>query len=324
MIKLAKEYNTPLYVIITTILVFFNGLMLIFTKEILEGAKFGLLLWYNKVLPSLFPFMVFTSMLIYTGFPKTMGRVSAPFCKRIFNTSGEGGFAIVIGLLSGCPLGAKTACDLYKDGLVTKNEAGRLVMFCNNTGPLFVLGTVGEGIFGNSGIGIKLLLVQYISALIIGIFLGVCSKTVALKKEKGFTPPMELTKALSNSVSSAVNSITLVGGFIVFFAVVAVCLEKSGAMDLGAKILSPFIADMSIGKGFIYGILEVTGGVSRIGHSYGLAAALIAWGGLSIHAQSAAFIAEAGLSVKKYLLSKAIQGFIAFFVWQIGNSFGIL
>ena len=315
--KSSQEYNTPLYVIITTILIFFNGLMLIFTKEILKSVKYGLLLWYNNVLPALFPFMVFTSMLIYTGFPKRLGKVIAPFCKRLFKVSGEGGFAVVTGFISGCPLGAKTVCDLYMEGLISKGEAQRLVMFCNNTGPLFVVGTVGVGMLGDRGVGIKLLIVQYISALIMGTVTGFFSEVTALGAETSREKLPDLASAFSVSVSSAVNSITLVGGFIVFFAVIAACLESCGLLGAAEKTVKGSSA-------FVYGILEITGGISRIKNNLPLTALLIAWGGLSIHAQSAAFISGAGLSVKKYIMGKGIQGLIAFLVWKALYNFGIL
>lgn len=302
--------------IITILLLFFNAIMLIFPKEILTGARSGLLQWYNNVLPSLFPFMVFTSMLIYAKFPLRLGKILSPLCRGLFKVSGEGGFAIVTGLMAGCPLGAKTVCDLYREKMITQSEAQRLLVFCNNTGPLFLIGAVGEGMLGEPSVGVKILAVQYLSALIMGIGTGVFAR-----KEKTVTSlcrndlSTEMCAAFSASVSSAVSSITLVGGFITLFSVIGSILTSSGIMHF---LSLPFIwsgFDEGTSRAVICGILEITNGMSRLtadSFSLPVACALSAWGGLSIHAQSAAFITSSGLSVKKYILGKALQAAIAF------------
>lgn len=319
-----KIHKTPLYFyIITTLLMFFNAIMLIFPKEILKGAKNGLLLWYNNVVPSLLPFMIFTAMLVKVGFPQRLGRVMAPLCKRLFNISGEGAFAMAIGVISGCPLGAKTACDLYNEGLLSRSEAERLTMFCNNTGPLFVVGAVGEGMFGNGRVGMMFLLIQYISAVILGIISGIFSPENKISQRYSAQgAECNLCDILSEAVLSGVNGITLVGGFIVLFSVICAIFESCRLLDFAAFLLP---VDRECAKGLIAGILEVTNGMGRLTSAdkinYPVICAVISWGGLSIHAQSASFISGAGLSVGKYLVGKLIQGIMAGFICFLIYSF---
>lgn len=306
-----KTHNNPLYLyIITTMLLFFNAIMLIFPKEILAAAKNGLLLWYNNVVPSLLPFMIFTAMLIGTGFPQRLGKLAKPLCRAVFNVSGEGSFALVTGLMAGCPLGAKTVCDLYAEGLISKNEAERLVMFCNNTGPLFVVGAVGGGMLQNGRTGLYILAVQYISAFIIGIFTGLFSKRDKKRTAQRRTESKNMCALLSASVMSGVNGITLVGGFIVLFSVICAIPQCLGIMPESTNL-----------RGVLYGILEVTNGSGVLTGtkkaSLPLLCGIVSWGGFSIHAQSAAFMTERGLSVKKYLLGKAAQGILAFCISSI-------
>lgn len=322
-----KFHTSSLYLyIIATILLFFNAIMLIFPKEILSAAKNGLLLWYNSVLPSLFSFIVFTSMLVYTGFPDMLGKLCAPLCKRLFKISGIGAFALVIGIISGCPLGAKTACDLYSSGKISRNEAQRLVMYCNNTGPLFVIGVVGEGLLHSKETGIKLLLIQYISAVIVGIASGITAndKYISVQPKEhskvkvNGKVKLNLFQALSDSVSSAVSSVTLIGGFIMLFSVINTILKCCGVFSLSSQSF----------EGIIAGILEVTNGTALLARvetpSYPLICALISWGGLSIHAQSSVFLCENSLSVGKYMLGKLAQAIIAYFICIPLHNFRLL
>jgi sporulation integral membrane protein YlbJ len=314
-----KLNTSSLYLyIIATILIFFNAIILIFPKEILSAAKNGLLLWYNNVLPSLFSFMVFTSMLVYTGFPDMLGRLCSPLCKRLFKISGTGAFALVIGIISGCPLGAKTACDLYTSGKISRSEAQRLVMYCNNTGPLFVIGVVGEGLLHSKEIGIKLLLIQYISAVIVGIVSGITAKDKYISVPSSVHNRLNLFQALSSSVSSAVSSVTLIGGFITLFSVINTILKCCGVFSLLGQG----------SEGIISGILEVTNGTALLARAdkpnYPLICAIISWGGLSIHAQSSAFLCESSLSVKKYLLGKLAQAITSYFICVALCSFLLL
>jgi sporulation integral membrane protein YlbJ len=309
--------KTPLCnYIITTILIFFNAIMLIFPKEILIGAKNGLLLWYNNVLPSLFPFMVFTGMLVATDFPSRLGRLLAPFMQRLFGLSGEGAFAVAVGLIAGCPLGAKTVCDLFTRGSLNKSEAQRLVALCNNTGPLFVVGAVGSGMLGDGRIGLKLLVPQYTAALVMLAITGLGKQSRKPRQQEIHNNKFELGTALTASVTSAVNAVVLVGGFIALFSVICTILKTCGILNVVGDVLSLVGMDKNSGVGLVIGALEVTNGVACAvkGGSLALIGALIAWGGLSIHAQSSAFIVKAGLSCKKYLLYKLVQAIIAYMV----------
>lgn len=308
-----KIHKTPLIYIITTIFLFFNAIMLIFPKEIIRGAKNGLLLWYNNVIPTLLPFMIFTAMLIKTGFPQRLGRICAPLCQRLFNISGEGAFAIAAGVISGCPLGAKTACDLYRENLLSKSEAQRLAIFCNNTGPLFVTGVVGEAMLHSPSAGALILLCQYISAFVLCAVYGIFAPKAPRRSRKS-TPcgTDSLFSAFSESVMEGVNGITAVGGFIVIFSVICSVFDSCGIPALISRLV-PFEHT----EGIIAAALEITNGMAKLTKgniSMPLISAAAAWGGFSIHAQSAAFITDAGLSVKKYILGKLLQAFAAYMI----------
>ena len=259
--------------------------------------------------------MIFTSMLVRLGLPSKIRVLCEPLCKKSSFISGGGLFAVAAGIMSGCPLGAKTACELYAEGQIGRSEAQRLTFMCNNTGPMFVVGVVGESLLGDKKTGIVMLIIQYLSAFAV----SVCHSLI-FKNDKGsrtkpeFKAKTDVCSVLNESVMSAVGSITLVGGFIVLFSVICAIVQKCGSEAL-----------LQGNEGLLFGILEVTNGAGKLSAlanaDKALICGIIAWGGLSVHAQSSAFIRSAGLSVRKYIIGKLFIGIFAYITAKIVFNF---
>ncbi len=96
--------------------------------------------------------------------------------KPIFNLPGVSSFPFIMGLISGYPVGAKIVSDLYEKKLCTKEEAERMLSFTNNSGPLFIIGTVGCSFYSSSTIGIILLCTHIAASISVGIILGIKSR----------------------------------------------------------------------------------------------------------------------------------------------------
>ncbi len=139
-----KKNLLPLLFVIFTIC------LIVFSNSNLSAAKNGLILWANNILPSLFPFFVATNLLMNTKFIDFLGKCFNKIMKPIFNVPGEGSFALIMGIISGYPVGAKIVSNFRKDNILTKEEAERLISFTNNSGPLFILATVGISLFGDT------------------------------------------------------------------------------------------------------------------------------------------------------------------------------
>ena len=62
------------------------------------------------------------------------------------------------------------------------------------------------------------------------------------------------------------------------------------------------------------GLLELTGGITSLEASpagFCMAAALLGWGGVSVHCQTAAVLEDTGISLRRYLLAKALQAVVS-------------
>ncbi len=226
-----KDYKSFLFMAIIILLLI--GIMLKPTLAI-NSARNGLSSWFNILLPSLFSFMILSDILLSSGYVDHFGRFLIPLTRLLFNLSGPAAFPILISSISGYPMGPRLASKLRKYGLITQGEANRLISFVATSGPIFILGSVGIGILNMYEINFLLLCPHYLSSLTIGLafrfFQNRQKETFYLnepyryeKKKKPFlshNQPLAIGKTLTNSVKNSINSILLVGGFIILYSVV--------------------------------------------------------------------------------------------------------
>ena len=95
----------------TVLFLFFTLSLILFSANNLEAARNGLILWANSIVPTLFPFFVATELLCKTNFIYLLGKALNRFMKPVFNVSGESAIAIIMGIISGYPVGAKVVCN---------------------------------------------------------------------------------------------------------------------------------------------------------------------------------------------------------------------
>ncbi|MBR1444448.1 MAG: hypothetical protein IJ583_13070 [Firmicutes bacterium] len=295
--------------IISIIAAFFNLLIIIFPKEILSASKSGLILWFNTVLPSLLPFIICTELLFRLDFVRLLGSFLDPLMRKVFRIGGCGSFALISGLFSGYPIGAKVTCDLYSKDLISRADALRLLSFSNNSGPLFILGAVASGMLNNTSIGFLLLFIHYISAFLNGI---VFSRIIKGKSHSSAAMPavadnISFGSALSSSVSSSAETIISIGGYIILFSVIIKLSELLHLSDTS-----------SVSSNFLLGTVEITNGCKNLSafsdspFVISMISALIAWGGFSIHAQTVSFISKTDLKISLYIFAKFIQAVVSF------------
>ncbi len=162
--------------LISILFVVFVICLVLFSNSNLSATANGLKLWANNVVPSLFPFFVAVELLSNTNVVYYLSKFLDRFMRPIFNVPGVGAFPFIMGLISGYPVGAKIVSNLYSNSSITKDEAERLLCFTNNSGPLFIMGTVGISFYANSTIGLVLLLTHISASITVGIILGAVSR----------------------------------------------------------------------------------------------------------------------------------------------------
>lgn len=309
--------------------------LVIFPKESIAAASNGLTLCLNVIIPSLFPFFVLSTLTVKLGLAQRIGRFLEPVMRPMFNVGGACAPAFILGFVGGYPIGAKTVISLYENGSCTKTEAERLLSFCNNSGPAFIFGVVGAGIFSSSTIGILLYLVHTLASICVGFVFRYWGRNRGSNNNVRLpsAPRERFTPAFIDSVASSFQTTINICGFVIFFTVFIKMLFLSGLLPalaaLIGSIFSPFGFDGVWAERLLTGFIELTCGVwslqgaaGELSRSMAMAAFMLGWAGLSIHCQVLSFIGSSGLSVKTYIYGKFLQGSIsAVFAYFIGRLF---
>ena len=118
-------------------------------KQLRLEAAGALALCAGTVIPALFPFMAVAGMLVRLGLGQWLAPYMAGLTAPLFRLPGCAGSALLLGLVGGYPIGARTAAELYTSGALTRQEAERLLTFCNNSNPVFLVSVLGSGVFGS-------------------------------------------------------------------------------------------------------------------------------------------------------------------------------
>lgn len=306
-IKLKRNFFAIIFLI-------FAFSLLLFSKNNLIAVKNGLTLWATSVVPSLFPFFVATELLLHTNIVNFFGRILNKYMKPIFNINGKGSFCFIMGLLSGYPVGAKIACEFRKKNICSKVECERLLSFTNNSGPLFIVGTVGISMFGNTTIGILLLFTHILACITVGIVFRFWKNNNSRSSENlesisakntNLVTFSNLGNVLSESITNSIQTILLIGGFVVIFSSIISILKSSGLP------INPIFT----------GILEITNGINTIANikikhisiNIIITAFLLGFGGISVLLQVWSIISKSDLSIKPYVIGKLLHGLIAAF-----------
>ena len=116
----------------------------------------GLTLCAKTVIPSLFPFMVITELLVSSGAGEALGRLFSGIMRRIFGISGAGASALFLGSMCGFPVGARTAVSLYDKGVISKSECQHLLTFTCNPSSAFLITAVGVSLYDSRALGVTL------------------------------------------------------------------------------------------------------------------------------------------------------------------------
>lgn len=254
----------------------------------------------QSVIPALFPFLVVTSALLSLG----LGELAAPWLaglmEPLFRVPGAGSAALVLGLVGGYPIGAATAGRLYQEGVVSRQEGERLLTFCNNSNPVFLISVLGVGVFGSVRTGIWLWLIHVLSALLTGLAFRGHGKTAGrrpLTKPAAFRA-VSLPMALVEAVESSLRGMLSVCAFVTFFYVLARPLAALGGRA-GAALVG------------LVELFSLTPLLTADTWGFVLAAGMAGWGGFSVLCQTAAVLEGSGLSARYCLRGKAVQGLLS-------------
>lgn len=329
--------------------IIFVACMIIYPAEVFAASKAGVDAWWNIVLPALLPFFISSELLMSYGIVRFMGVLLEPIMRPLFNLPGAGAFVMAVGFTSGFPISASLAARLRREKICTRFEGERLMCFTNNASPLFMLVAVGVGMFHNPRLGIIIAVSHYSANLLLGFILrsykskdpefspkleprgNLLRRALSEMKQAIDADPRAFGKILGDAISSSMNKLFLIGGFVIIFSVIIKVSVLTGLMSIITGTIGLFgfplgLTDSSVGS-MGYGFFEITLGTkaaseaaSSLAQQAVAASLILGWSGLSVLAQVAAMISgtdlKMGLFVASRLFHSISSGIISFALLQ--------
>lgn len=328
---LCKSTNKNLVVTIICSLLIIQ--IILTPKLCIDSALSGARLFFNKVFPSLFPFLILTNvMMCYDGvkiYSKLMG---SALCKPL-RLPKQCTFVLIVSVLCGYPLGAKYACDLYESGKIDGATFQRLLNIATNASPLFVIGAVGTSMLDSPYLGYLLLLSNTLSCIAMGLLIptrenafinrAIAEPYVNNKENKN------IGNILKESLDNSIKTTLSIGSFVVIFSVIIRIIKSNIIFDIAiAKISTILGFSKNIIEGFILGLIEMTNGCYLISstsmsmyYKFIIISFLLSFSGFSIISQVYSFTYKYNVSTSRYIKLKFVQGvlssIISIFIYKI-------
>ena len=292
--------------------------MLLFPKKVLADSLAGLDLWFHTVLPSLLPFMILSNVLIGANVVSQLMRPFSGFFRHVLGLSPEGGYAWLLGLFCGFPMGARLTGDMYRQHRISREEAGYLLTFANQSSPMFLSTYVVLHGLGDSTMTLPVFVIFYASAFLTSLVFRIRSRRFRLPPSKPKKEVPEQTSygnLLDTSIMNGFEIITRLGGYIILFSILAgIVLQLPAPLHTAAPFLS--------------GLTEITTGIHTISGTtlplqvkFTAIVCCTAFGGFSTVAQTSCMLNGTGLSIFTYLKGKlvnaAVAGLLCLFVFVV-------
>ena len=280
------------------------------------GMQKGLSLCARAIVPSLFPFLVLSELLVASGAGEWLTAPIARPLGKFLGLSPAGCCAVVLGLLCGFPIGARCAILAYENGNMTRTECERVLACSSIPSMAFLISTVGTTLFGDATFGVTLYICAAFAALLSGFCIYVVQKRTKAEQKNEHKIPLVKLHFSKNMFPTAVRNATVSTLFICAYVVFFSTLTEAVAV-----ILAHFGASENV-RAILASILELSGGVSA---AAGLASrplailltgATVGWSGISVHCQMLSLTDGHNLSLRPYFAAKGMQaGICAGLLW---------
>ena len=273
---------------------FLCTLVLLFPNVSSGGAKSGILLCGEVIIPSLFPFCVLALFCQKSGLLLFFSKLFSPISKKVFHLSGEEFCIFLMSFFAGYPVGMRMIKEQYDKGRITQKKAQRMALYCINAGPAFIVSAIGGGMLGDRTTGKYLLLSQAFATLLLCFVI-------------------EFKNKADNTISSD-NNLSLCDAFVestadgakaVFSICCWVILFSSFISVINCKILPSFIVKI------LNYSLEVTTGAAAANGNILIICALLSFAGFSVHCQVYSVGKNCAPKYSVFLIYRAIHAVIS-------------
>jgi sporulation integral membrane protein YlbJ len=292
-------------------------------KDAFDASIQGLDIWWKIIFPAMLPFLMLSQMLTAFGFTDALGVLLGPLMQRWFRLPGEAGLALAVGMCGGFPAGADTVSRLVRDQQITGKQAIILVAAAHFTNPMMIILVIGAAFLHQPAAGYFLLMIHWLSgwiAAIIAIRLnrsrqkqtttvsspkrsqhqGLWFQMMNAAREAQARDGRGFGKLLGDTVSHAVQTLMMTGGYIIGFAVfirlLGLYITPGSSAALWPSVLEVHLGTYHLSQTPWAPLLTIS-----------LIAAVLGWGGLCSHLQVSAVMKSAGMAGKSMIYFAAVR-----------------
>lgn len=234
----------------------------------LIAARQAMALWAQAVAPALFPFMALLPLFTGEEARAIYRRVARRPMACLFRLPPEAAAAVAVGWIAGSPTGSLALARTAGNGLNDRQAltAGILTSCC---GPVFLVCSVGAGMFGDSLMGAKLLVCAGVAHVATAL---IVARMPARHRGMDKAPALRNHGEDASAMRAAVLGILTVGGWMSLFAVIGSALGQTVKpfLEVSAGCAQAACAGQELLAAFICGFGGVCAGCQNLDALKGL------------------------------------------------------
>ena len=288
------------YALTAGIISFIAFMLIRYPDSAARGVTDGIELCFSTLIPALFPFMFLSGFLLECGMLSRTDRAFSFIGKRFFGLPGYCVPVVFFSMIAGLPVGARLTEDLYGKGMITKAQGQRMLFFCMNPGPAFVISGVGHKMLGSQELGIIIYVSLIMSSLLLGILsVPVWSDEEIIEKEGTEELTTDIASSVVRAVSQSSRSVFSICAWVVLFSCLTELIKVLGFSENT--------------QNFLFAVTEVTNGCRQCAGIYPapIIAGIIGFGGLCAHMQVSAPIMTLKLEYKYFISARILNAGLA-------------
>ena len=321
----------------------FLAMLLAYPNAVIGASMRGILIWWDVLFPSLFPFLVLAELMLGFGIVHFFGSLLDPLMRPLFRVPGIGGFVMTMGFASGYPMTAKLTAKLWEDKLINREEGERLVSFATTSDPIFLIGAVSVGFFHDARLALVLGAAHYGTAILLGLLMRfhsggrlsppapvqgkgrLLARSFRAMHEARLMDGRPFGIMLQEAIRAAIQLIFVIGGLVVFASTILEVLTIAQVLrliqDTFGSLLGLAGVPRELSQSLVDGSFEVTLGAKSAGgasasiplvYKAACGAFVLAWAGLSVHAQIISLLHKTDLRYGPFLLARLAHGLLSF------------
>lgn len=265
---------------------------------IINASKNGIMLWFNTILPTLFPCIIISNILIRSNLLHNKNRLTEII-------------TIISGIGLGFPIGAKLTADFYRENILEKKDAQFLLSHTNHFSFAFISAYAINDLPQSKKYAAYAYIILYFP-YIVSIIIHLLTKKNPQKMTQKTTSKFSLNmQNIDAAIVYGFESLEKICGYIVFFSIISSIVSE--LCNKSSQLLILLICAM-----------EATSGINMINSApidivmkYSITIFTLSFGGLSCLLQTKSIIADTDLSVKNYIVTKVIYGTISVILIQL-------